>query len=279
MTATLSTIIPAASALAGVLLAQLWNAWQEKSGHEREVSKLLWSERRGSIFKFLKALNIAKDETRAILFAGLPAGELKVKDRESERYWSEAFESYLEVSLLLPGYPERLAWCTLQDAYIWRRKSVREGESAGSTESHYESLVEQMRPWLEITAKQKRLNKLANSTPLMLGLADRLDVIGYELAVLGDYRASSYNTKEAIELRRRLAERSPANMVALIRSLDTLGTDFVNLGRDQEAITTWCEAISLIKDMAHGQVAEFGNANYQDLQDRLNELTVKSVQG
>jgi hypothetical protein len=220
---TVSTLIPAASALAGVLLAQLWNWWREKTDRETEISKLLWDERRKSIFNFLKALNIAKDETRTLLFAELPGDVLKVKDREIEHFWSEAFESYLEVSLLLPGYPERLVWCTLQDAYIWRRKSIQQGKSAGSTESHYQSLIEQVRPWLEVAANQKRLNKLADSPPLLLTLADRLDEVGYELSMLGDYRASSYNTKEAIELRRRLAQRSSSNTAALIKSLDTPG--------------------------------------------------------
>src|SRR6185437_3928568 len=220
---TVSTLIPAASALAGVLLAQLWNWWREKTDRETEISKLLWDERRKSIFNFLKALNIAKDETRTLLFAELPGDVLKVKDREIEHFWSETFESYLEVSLLLPGYPERLVWCTLQDAYIWRRKSIQQGKSAGSTESHYQSLIEQVRPWLEVAANQKRLNKLADSPPLLLTLADRLDEVGYELSMLGDYRASSYNTKEAIELRRRLAQRSSSNTAALIKSLDTPG--------------------------------------------------------
>lgn len=79
MTDTISVLIPAASALAGVLLAQVWNAWREKSGREQEISKLLWDERRKSIFNFLKALNIAKDETRALLFTELSDDSLKKK--------------------------------------------------------------------------------------------------------------------------------------------------------------------------------------------------------
>ncbi len=220
-------------------------------------------------------MNIAKDETRKILFAELSIELRLAKDRESERYWSEAYESYLEVSLLLPGYPERLAWCTLQAAYIWRRKSIRLGESVHSTESRYQSLTERLSPWLEITAKQRQLNKLANSSPLMLYLADRLDEIGYELAQVEDYNASLHNVNEAIELRRRLARRDPVNIAALVRSLDTLGTDLIHLGRDQEALATWSEAISLTKEVAHDQPGAPDYARYRDLQKRFDDATAR----
>lgn len=143
MTGALATVIPAAAALAGVFVAQLWNAWQERSRHEHEVSKLLWSERSRSVFQFLRTLNTAKDETRKILFANHPADVLIVKDREIEHFWSAAYEAYLEVSLLLPGYPDRLTWCTLQSAYIWRRQSIRKGESVHGSDSRYETLTEQ----------------------------------------------------------------------------------------------------------------------------------------
>ena len=80
--------------------------------------------------------------------------------------------------------------------------------NAHGSDSRYETLTEQLRPWLEITAKQRQLNKLANSPRLMLSLADRLDEIGYELAGAGDYRASFVNVNEAIDLRRRLAHKN-----------------------------------------------------------------------
>ena len=275
MTGPFATIIPAAAALAGVFLAQLLNAWQEKSRYEHEVSKQLWSERSKSIFQFLKALNAAKDETRKILFSEFPSGERRAKDRESEPFWANAYEAYLEVCILLPGYPERLTWCTLQAAYIWRRQSIRRGKSVSSTDSHYESMIEQLRPWLEITANHRQLDKLANSSPLMLYLADRLDEIGYQLAQVEDYSSSRHNLKEAIELRRRLAQRDAANTAALIRSLDTMGTDLMHLGREQEALTAWSEAISHAKTIADGQagIAEF--SGYQDLQDRYNEALAR----
>ncbi len=275
MTGPLATIVPAAAALAGVFLAQAWNAWQEKSRHEHEVSKQLWSERSRSIFQFLKALNAAKDETRSILFAEFPVDVRRVRDRESEPYWSNAYEAYLEVCLLLPGYPERLTWCTLQTAYIWRRQSIRRGKSVSSTDSHYESMIEQLRPWLEITAKQRRLNRLANSSPLMLYLADRLDKIGYDLCQVEDYNASQYNLREAVKLRRRLAQRDSVNTAALIRSLDTLGTDLVHLGREQEALAAWSEAISLTKTVAHSETEVTYHGECQDLQVKYNDLLAR----
>lgn len=272
MTGTLATIIPAAAALAGVFLAQLWSAWQDRSRYDREVSKQLWSERSESIFQFLKALNTAKDETRKILFTDFPIDKLMVKDRESEPYWSNAYEAYLEVCLLLPGYPERLAWCTLQNAYIWRRQSIRLGKSVGSVESHYESFIEQLRPWLEITAKQRQLNKLANSSPHMLYLADRLDEIGYELAQVEDYSASRHNLREAVELRRRLAQRDPVNAAALFRSLDILGSDLMHLGREKEALAAWREAISLVESTTYAQPNASDYARYEDLKKRCKEI-------
>jgi tetratricopeptide (TPR) repeat protein len=275
MTGTVTTIIPAAAALAGVFLAQLWSAWQDRFRYDREVSKQLWSERSKSIFQFLKALNVAKDDTRKILFAGYPVDKLKAKDRESEPYWSNAYEAYLEICLLLPGYPERLAWCTLQAAYIWRRQSIRLGKSVGSVESHYESFIEQLRPWLQITAKQRRLNRLANSSSRMLYLADRLDEIGYELAQVEDYSASRHNLREAVELRRKLARRDPASTVALVRSLDILGADLVQLGREKEALATWGEAISLAESMAYDQPNASEYARYGDLKNRYQEVATR----
>ena len=275
MTGALATVIPAAAALAGVFVAQLWNAWQEKSRHEHEVSKLLWSERSRSIFQFLRTLNTAKDETRKILFAKHPADVLIAKDREIEHFWSAAYEAYLEVSLLLPGYPDRLAWCTLQSAYIWRRKSIRKGESVHGSDSRYETLTEQLRPWLEITAKQRRLKKLANSPHLMLSLADRLDEIGYELAEAGDYRASFVNVNEAIDLRRRLARKDAAYNASLVRSLDTLGSDLVHLRRDHDALAALNEAISLCKQMISGQADSANHARLQDLQSRSDEIAAR----
>jgi len=273
MTGALTTVIPAAAALAGVFVAQLWNALQEKSRHEHEVSKLLWSERSRSIFQFLRTLNTAKDETRRILFEKHPADVLVAEDRKIEHFWSAAYEAYLEVSLLLPGYPERLAWCTLQSAYIWRRKSILQGESVHGSDSRYETLTEQIRPWLEVTAKQRRLNKLANSPRLMLSLADRLDEIGYELAEAGDYRASFVNVKEAIELRRRLARKDAVYNVSLVRSLDTLGSNLVHLGRNHDALAALNEAISLSKQTMPGQVDATSYARLQDLQRRSDEIT------
>jgi len=275
MTGTLATVIPAAAALAGVFVAQLWNAWQERSRHEHEVSKLLWSERSRSIFQFLRTLNTAKDETRKILFAKHPADSLIAKDREIEHFWSAAYEAYLEVSLLLPGYPDRLAWCTLQSAYIWRRKSISKGESVHGSDSRYETLTEELRPWLEITAKQRRLKKLANSPRLMLSLADRLDEIGYELAEAGDYRASFVNVNEAIDLRRRLAGKDAAYNASLVRSLDTLGSDLVHLGRDHDALAALNEAISLGKQMISGQADSANYARLQDLQSRSDEIAAR----
>lgn len=209
------------------------------------------------------------------MFAEYPIDELKAKDRESEPYWSNAYEAYLEVCLLLPGYPERLAWCTLQSAYIWRRQSIRLGKSAGSVESRYESFIEQLRPWLEITAKQRQLNKLANSSSHMLYLADRLDEIGYKLAQVEDFSASRHNLKEAVGLRRKLAQRDPANTSALIRSLDILGTDFVHLGREKEALAAWREAILLAESMASAQPDASDHARYEDLKNRSEEIAAR----
>ena len=137
--------LPAIAALLGVSLTLAFNARQERARQRADMNKALWDARRVATSKFIVAVNQAADSTRAAKAKGLNPEEAKELDKEGP--WSEAYERYLEIALLLPPEGDKLCWQYLQDAYAWRRKHIASTDYIVRGDVHGE-LTQGLQRWL-----------------------------------------------------------------------------------------------------------------------------------
>jgi hypothetical protein len=89
MSGIADAVIPAVAALAGVVLAQVWNTQQERVRQRDQIRQVIWVERKTSLIQFLIALNQALDVTRDIVLTSVNDEEVKARDRKSEKYWPQ----------------------------------------------------------------------------------------------------------------------------------------------------------------------------------------------
>ncbi|GAB7045798.1 hypothetical protein [Catenuloplanes indicus] len=144
----LTLLIPAAAALAGVVLTQAWNTWLTRRQRRLEVHHTLWNERRATLHRFLTLLNQALDSTRAAVREGDAPEQRRLADDRREDRWAAAFESYLEIAIVFPEEATNRAWKHLQGAYSWRRAAIEAGDAVRAP--RHEDLITALKPWLSL---------------------------------------------------------------------------------------------------------------------------------
>ncbi|MCZ2807607.1 hypothetical protein O2W18_21080 [Modestobacter sp. VKM Ac-2983] len=156
-----SSVIPAAAALAGVVLTQAWNTWHSRAQRRNEALHKLWNERRLSLHRFIVALNQALDSTRAAILGSRGSSKrAKLEDDSREEKWAHAYELYIELEIIFPQAAARRVWDHLQDAYEWRRKAIAAVDHHGAPRHH--QLIDDLRPWLTFP-EQDRLPSRSGS--------------------------------------------------------------------------------------------------------------------
>ena len=150
-----SLIVPAASALVGVIASQAWTAWHEKIRWARQTQQRTFEERRLALSRFLVALNRAIDETRHQM-AEVSVGSIDVGalPREYHLRWSEAYERQLELALLLPEQARLIVKEHLDRAFGWRKKALTCAAAIGAPVN--EHLVELLQDWLNYADLDKK---------------------------------------------------------------------------------------------------------------------------
>ena len=141
-----SLIVPAASALAGVLSSQAWLAWHEKVKWVRQTRHRTVEDRRAALSHLLVAINRAVDETRthvSNLSVESPPTSLS---REYHMRWNEAYERRLQLSLVLPAEARAIVLYHVRSAFEWREQAVKQAATVGPPIS--EDLIELLQPWI-----------------------------------------------------------------------------------------------------------------------------------
>jgi hypothetical protein len=174
MTDLASLIVPAAAALAGVVLSQLMTRHFESSNFRNHLHEQAVADRRTAVLGYLVAINQAigytRDHMKELMrsgnakefvvdlgpldqFADHPERypELKIDDsaagdRDNDLWWAAAFDAFLAVELILPQPALDTARNHLDDAFAWRRRCFRRGKL--ESEPSHRALIESLGPWI-----------------------------------------------------------------------------------------------------------------------------------
>lgn len=151
-----SLVVPAAAALTGVTLSQIWTGLQARARSREQERQRGLEERRSTVLQYLIAMNRAVDSTRDRIRETNkeradgerrePSADPNDLDRDNDHRWAAAFEAFLAVELVLPLPARDRAKRHIEDTFAWRQRCLRNAD-AEPAPAHQE-LIEQLAPWL-----------------------------------------------------------------------------------------------------------------------------------
>ncbi|GIF51452.1 hypothetical protein DFJ67_7345 [Asanoa ferruginea] len=134
-------IVPAVSALLGVVTSQVWTSRQARTERVERNEQRLMIDRRQALARFLVALNRAIDETRNRVRTGNDADPRAGRDFG----WADAYERKLELLLLLPEDGRVMVDDHIARAYRWRDAALATSDLDGVPVN--EDLIQQLQIW------------------------------------------------------------------------------------------------------------------------------------
>jgi FtsZ-interacting cell division protein ZipA len=141
-----SLVVPAASALAGVAVTQMWTSRNEERRWQREERKTVYESRRTAVAQYILAHNSAIDATRELVRTANDAPEHASRLADYHLKWHETYERQLELLLLLPRQARTAVESQVAAAFAWRERAL--SAHAAIDPPRNEALIEELHPWM-----------------------------------------------------------------------------------------------------------------------------------